>query len=305
MNPIRIGTRGSKLALWQAQWVAQQLSHRGIDVEVIVISTTGDTSASPLGMIGGQGLFTKEIQRELLAGNVDLAVHSLKDLPTVQTPGLALAAVPGRETTADCLISRQSLRFEQLPAGAKIGTGSARRAAQLRAWRDDVLIADIRGNVDSRIRKLDEGLYDAIVLAAAGLTRLRMLNHVAEHLPQLRMLPAVGQGALGLECRTEDVDTCHAVGMLDDPNTHACILAEREFLRSLQAGCMAPVAALANVFNDRLELTGRVISVDGKTMLEGRGQGQLENAPDVGRDLASVLLGQGAAELIANERAGW
>ena len=302
LKPIRIGTRGSKLALWQAQWVAQQLSLRGIDAETIVISTTGDASNVPLGTIGGQGVFTKEIQRELLAGSIDLAVHSLKDLPTQPTPRIVLAAVPGRETTQDCLISRYGLKFQQLPRGAKIGTNSARRSAQLLAWRDDVQIADIRGNIDSRLRKLEEGQFDAIVLAAAGLTRLKLLSYVTEHLPQDRMMPAVGQGALGLECRSDDEPTRSAVSGLDDPCSHACVLAERELLRSLQAGCLAPVAALATVFNEELELAGRVLSLNGRQILEGRVRGRMAVAASLGHKLAADLLDQGAARLIATQR---
>lgn len=304
MKSIRIGTRGSKLALWQAEWVAEQLRLRGVDAELIVIATTGDNSVVPLGQIGGQGVFTKEIQRELLVGNVDLAVHSLKDLPTQVPSELLLAAVPSRETTADCLISRSGLKFEELPAGSRVGTGSARRAAQLRAWRDDIQIADIRGNVDSRLRKLEEGQYDAVVLAAAGLTRLKLLSYVTQQLPQDRMLPAVGQGALGLECRRNDAETRQAVGLLDDPQTHAAVQAEREMLSCLLAGCLAPVAALGTVAKQELILKGRVLSVDGRQVLDGQVKGSLEQPIELGRKLAQALLDQGAAALIAHQRQG-
>lgn len=304
MKSIRIGTRGSKLALWQAGWVAEQLRLRGVDAELIVIATTGDNSVVPLGQIGGQGVFTKEIQRELLVGNVDLAVHSLKDLPTQVPSELLLAAVPSRETTADCLISRSGLKFEELPAGSRVGTGSARRAAQLRAWRDDVHIADIRGNVDSRLRKLEEGQYDAVVLAAAGLTRLKLLSYVTQQLPQDRMLPAVGQGALGLECRREDAETRQAVGLLNDPQTHAAVQAEREMLSCLLAGCLAPVAALGTVTKHELILKGRVLSVDGRQVLDGQVKGSPEHPIELGKKLAQALLDQGAAALIAHQRQG-
>ena len=201
---IRIGTRGSKLALWQANWVKSQLTEAGYEAELVIITTSGDVSTRPLSEVGGQGLFTKEIQRELLADRVDVAVHSLKDLPTLSIPTLVLAAVPLRETTEDCLVSRMRIAFEDLPAGSRIGTGSSRRQAQLRAWRADVEVLDIRGNVDSRLRKLHDGEFDAIVLAAAGLTRLGLAEHITQRLPQERMLPAIGQGALGLECRVSD-----------------------------------------------------------------------------------------------------
>jgi hydroxymethylbilane synthase len=298
LNPIRIGTRGSKLALWQAEWVSGQLQQRGIDTELVIISTQGDVTAGPLSQGGGQGLFTKEIQRELLDCKVDVAVHSLKDLPTLPVEGLTLAAVPSRETTADCLIGRNNLRFEQLPAGAKVGTGSTRRAAQLRAWRPDIEIQDIRGNVDSRIRKLQEGHYDAIVLAAAGLTRLKLLGNITEILEQERVLPAVGQGALGLECRADDQTSISALHKLNDADSQAAVTAERELLRTLMAGCLAPVAALASIVHDELQLRARVLSIDGSKILEARISGVACEAARIGQRLGQQLLDQGASELI-------
>jgi hydroxymethylbilane synthase len=244
VSHMRIGTRGSKLAMWQAEWVAQQLRLHGHEVELQIISTRGDVSKQPLSQVGGQGLFTKEIQREVLSGAADVAVHSLKDLPTEPIEGLSLAAVPRRETTADCLISRGHVPFDKLPAGATIGTGSARRGSQLLAWRTDVQIGDIRGNVDSRLRKLEEGQFDAIVLAAAGLTRLKMMHVVSQWLPQDRVLPAIGQGALGLECRTDDQATRSALQRLNCDSSFAAVTAERALLAALLAGCLAPVAAL-------------------------------------------------------------
>lgn len=302
MNPIRIGTRGSKLAMWQAEWVAGQLQQRGVDTELIIISTQGDVATGPLSQGGGQGLFTKEIQRELLDGRVDLAVHSLKDLPTQPIEQLMLAAVPCRENTADCLISKGGQKFTELPSGARIGTGSSRRAAQLRAWRSDIEIQDIRGNVDSRLRKLEEGLYDAIVLAAAGLTRLKLLNHVTEELDQQRVLPAVGQGALGLECRADDANTQEALQKLNDPKTFAAVTAERAMMRTLMAGCLAPVAALATVVADEVRIQGRVIAMDGSTVLEAQTHGLASQAEKVGQKLAQQLLEQGAESLIQQIR---
>ena len=302
MSGIRIGTRGSKLALWQAEWVAGELQQLGYSVELIVITTQGDTSTLSLSQVGGQGLFTKEIQRELLAGRVDVAVHSLKDLPTIPIEGLSLAAVPLRETTADCLISRGGEEFEALPSGASVGTGSSRRGAQLRAWRPDIEIADIRGNVDSRLKKLQEKQYDAIVLAAAGLQRLGLTEHITQRLPEERMLPAVGQGALGLECRSDDSVTAEALRELDHFASHAAVAAERSLLKSLLAGCLAPVAALGQVDGQQLKLRGRVISLDGQQVLESQVTGSAEHAVALGEQLAEQLRDQGAAEVIERAR---
>ncbi len=300
---IRIGTRGSKLALWQANWVKSQLDEAGFTSELVIITTSGDVSARPLSEVGGQGLFTKEIQRELLADRVDVAVHSLKDLPTVPVPGLILAAVPERETTEDCLVSRSKLAFEKLPSGSRIGTGSSRRQAQLRAWRGDIEVLDIRGNVDSRLRKLHDGEFDAIVLAVAGLTRLGLADQITQHLPQDRMLPAIGQGALGLECRTSDTATYHALETLNDPPSKAAVTAERSLLAHLLAGCLAPVAAHGTVANDLITLKARVLSVDGQRHIEGSLVGQATEAFEIGQRLAQQLSDQGAAELIATARA--
>lgn len=303
MAHIRIGTRGSKLAMWQAEWVAEQLTRHGHSVELVIIATRGDVSTQSLRQVGGQGLFTKEIQRELLEGNVDLAVHSLKDLPTQPIAELCLAAVPPRESTQDCLLSRSGEHFEQLPAAARIGTGSARRGGQLLAWRSDVQIHDIRGNVDSRIRKLQEGQYDAIVLAAAGLTRLQLTAHVTEYLPQDKILPAIGQGALGLECRLGDADTRQALAALNDPQSMAAVTAERALLASLLAGCLAPVAALGQVdAHGELTLTGGVFSSDGRQALRREMRGPMLQAAELGRNLAEDLKQHGAEALIAAAR---
>lgn len=288
--------------MWQAQWVASQLNQRGIESELVVITTQGDSTAGPLSQGGGQGLFTKEIQRELLASNVDVAVHSLKDLPTQPVDGLLLAAIPSRENTADCLISRGGQAFVDLPPGARLGTGSARRAAQLRAWRSDIEILDIRGNVDSRLRKLEEGQFDAIVLAAAGLTRLKLMQHVSEQLPHDRVLPAVGQGALGLECRQEDDVSRMALEKLNDPSAQASVFAEREMLKTLMAGCLAPVAALGTVNRESLCLVGRVISLDGQQRIELAESGTTIEAVQIGRRLGERLLEKGANSLMAQSR---
>lgn len=302
MSKIRIGTRGSKLALWQANWVADQLRKLGHDVQLEIISTQGDISTQPLSQVGGQGLFTKEIQRELLADRVDVAVHSLKDLPTQPVPGLTLAAVPERETTADVLVSREGIAFEELPAGSRIGTGSSRRAAQLRNWRADIVVQEIRGNVDTRLAKLSAGDYDAIVLAAAGLTRLGLKDRITQVLPVERMLPAIGQGALGLECRQDDTSTSGALAELNDPGSMAEVVAERALLLSLLAGCLAPVAARATVQGDSLSLVAKVLSLDGQQVISASTSGAASAAAAIGTRLAQDMLAQGAAALIAAAR---
>ena len=302
LSIIRIGTRGSKLALWQAEWVASQLRELGHVAQLQIISTSGDVSNQPLSQVGGQGLFTKEIQREVLAGRVDVAVHSLKDLPTLPIEGLCLAAVPPRETTADVLVSRSGAGFMELPPGAKVGTGSSRRGAQLKHWRSDVSIADIRGNVDSRLAKVDRGEYDAIILAAAGLTRLGLKERITEVLPAERILPAIGQGALGLECREADTDTRAALSKLNHVASFAEVSAERALLLKLLAGCLAPVAARGTVTGNRVELVARVLSLDGRQVISGATSGEIGDAVAIGERLALEMLSQGAAELIAVSR---
>lgn len=303
MATIRIGTRGSKLARWQAEWVAGELTQRGHTVELRIIATEGDISTASLREVGGRGVFSKEIQRALLADQADLAVHSLKDLPTFPIAGLTLAAVPPRESTDDCLLSRSGERFEHLPAGATVGTGSARRAAQLLAWRPDIVIADIRGNVDSRIRKMKAGEYDAIILAAAGLSRLELTSEIIQTLPPQRILPAIGQGALGLECRTEDAATRAAVEQLNCAQSFAAVSAERALLLNLLAGCLAPVAAIGKITdNGQLELSAGVFSVDGRQAVMGQRCGPLQLAVELGAELADELKQHGAAELIATAR---
>ncbi len=302
MPKIRIGTRSSKLALWQAEWVAAQLHQHGVETELIHVSTRGDTSTQSLAEVGGQGLFTKEIQLAVLEDRADVAVHSLKDLPTVPVEGLRLAAVPERETTLDCLISRNGERFEQLKPAARIGTGSSRRGAQLLTWRPDVVIHDIRGNVDTRLRKLDDGDFDAIVLAAAGLKRLGLHERVSEELPQSRMLPAIGQGALGLECRAEDNLALKTLNALNHGPTFAAVTAERQLLNCLLAGCLAPVAGLAMPSEKELCLRARVLARDGSQCIEGELSGSLEDAAQLGQQLADELASRGARELIEAER---
>jgi len=301
---LRLGTRASALARWQAEWVAAELGRRGVQVEMIHVSTQGDVSSRPLGAIGGQGVFTKELQRALLDGAIDLAVHSLKDLPTERVPGLQLAAVPERESTRDVLVSRLAGSLDALPERARIGTGSVRRRAQLLHARPDLQVSEIRGNVDTRLRKLDEGQYEAIVLAEAGLRRLGLGERITQILPYELMLPAAGQGALGIEARSDDAPSLQTLAQLDHPVTHAAVLAERALLTALHTGCLAPVGVWARVDGGQLQLDAVVLSHDGRERLSVSVAGPPEQAESLGQQAAADLLAQGAAQLIAASRQG-
>lgn len=299
---LRLGTRGSPLARWQADWVAGELQRRGVSVEFVLIATQGDVKSGPIGEIGGQGLFTKEIQRALLENKIDLAVHSLKDLPTLPIEGLAVAAVPVRESTADVLISSLARSLDALPQGARVGTGSLRRRSQLLHVRPDLRMLEIRGNVDTRLRKLDEGEYDAIVLAQAGLHRLGLDQRIASIIPREIMLPAVGQGALGIEARSGDSTTRDLVAPLDHEPTHQAVIAERSLLATLRGGCLAPVGGWGRVEGEVLFLDGVVLSSDGRQRLTASASGHPKEAAALGEQVAQTLIGQGAAELIAAVR---
>ena len=300
----RLGTRSSDLARWQASWVQQQLEKLGVEVRLVPITTSGDVQQGPLGTIGGQGLFTKEIQRALLDRRIDLAVHSLKDLPTEAVPGLSLAAVPQRAPVGDTLVCPNHGSLDELPKGAVVGTGSLRRQSQLLHVRGDLRIKDIRGNVETRIQKVEQGDYDATLLAEAGLRRLGLERHIAQLLPLEIILPAVGQGALGLETRDDDQATREAVGKLNHRPSHQAVVAERTMLLTLQGGCLAPIAAWARMEDDKLTLTGRVISPDGRRKLEATKAGDENEPAELGRQVADTLLGQGAAKLILASREG-
>ncbi len=297
---IRLGTRASTLARWQAEWVAARLRKHHIEVELVPITTTGDRQQEPVKRIAAQGLFTKEIQRALLDGRMDLAVHSLKDLPTEEVAGLCLASVPERAPVGDVLVAPDCESLDELPQGAVVGTGSLRRRAQLLHARPDLRVKDIRGNVDTRLGKVRSGRFDAIILAEAGLQRLGLEDQITQRLPLKVLLPAVGQGALGLETRSDDQATLQTVALLDHPASHQSVLAERTMLAALRGGCLAPIAAWGRPENGRLTLTGRVLSSDGTEKLEATCDG--DDAIDLGSKVADSLLAQGAAELIRASR---
>ena len=295
---LRIGTRESLLARWQAEWVAAQLRDLGCEVALVPIRTRGDADQrGPIGTLDSQGVFTKELQRALLDDEIDLAVHSLKDLPTDEVAGLQLAAVPERGPVADALVCREARCLDELPQGAIVGTGSLRRRAQLLLCRSDLRVEDIRGNVDTRLRKLDQGRYDAIVLAEAGLTRLGLDSRISETLPLAVMLPAVGQGALGIETRAEP-DAVATLGALDHSPTRAAVAAERSMLAALRGGCLAPIGALGSVRRDRLTLQGRVVHPLGARAIDVSLSAPLDEVVGLGQRVADALRAEGADELI-------
>jgi hydroxymethylbilane synthase len=279
------------------------LRELGATVELVEVVTTGDRDQrDPVLEMNQQGVFTKEIQAAVLNGDADLAVHSLKDLPTATAEGLLLAAVPAREVCFDVLITRQASSLAELPRGAKVGTGSLRRQAQLQALRDDLQIVGIRGNVDTRLRKLANGEYDAIILAAAGLKRLELEANIVEELSPPQMLPAPGQGALGIECRREAQEVLKLVSQLEHPPTRAAVDAERSMLALLHAGCSAPVGAWGRIKQGELKLDGLVASLDGKQVLRASASGPSSTAMQIGRQVAEALLAQSAQAIIEQAR---
>jgi hydroxymethylbilane synthase len=285
--------------------MADQLRARGHTVEMIEITTIGDTSTASLSAIGGTGVFAAAIRQALLAGEIDIAVHSLKDLPVAPEPGLVIAAIPPREDPRDALVARDGLTLGELPAGSVVGTGSPRRTAQLAALGLGLSVTDIRGNVDTRISLVRNGSCDAVLLARAGLSRLGRLDEVAESLDPLQMLPAPGQGALAIECRGDRPDLIEALSPLDDPDTRACVSAERALLAALEAGCTAPVGALADVVEGEngteLFLRAFAGSPDAVIQLRRSRVGPLAEPARLGRELAAILLAEGAADIIATE----
>lgn len=305
MTPIRIGTRASLLARTQCSHVAEALTAAtGMPTELVLIRTQGDASLAPLAQMGGTGVFVSALRDALLRGEVDLAVHSLKDLPTAPADGIALAAVPLREDPRDAVVARDGLTLGELPRGARIGTGAPRRAAQLEALGLGVDVVGVRGNVDTRIAKVTSGELDAVVLARAGLARLGRVGEATEVLDPLQMLPAPGQGALAVECRDEDPLLEAVRDALEDPRTRACVEAERAVLAELEAGCSAPVGAMAEVaegdLGDELWIRAVALSLDGALAVRRSASGPVDDPVGLGQKLAAEMLSEGAAQLITD-----
>jgi len=302
MKEIRIGTRGSHLALWQAHWVRESLiqAYPHLSVSLIRIKTKGDKLTDVnLAKVGGKGLFVKEIEEGLLEGRIDLAVHSMKDVPVQLPEGLSIRSITRREDPVDVLISRDHLTLEELPLGAKIGTNSLRRKVQLLSYRSDFRIIPIRGNVDTRVRKMNAMGLDAIVLAAAGVKRMKLEGSISQFISPEVCLPAIGQGALGIETKTTDDDINQYLSILDHEVTHMSILAERAFLRRLEGGCQVPIAAWGSVSDrGRLTLKGLVGTLDGRKLIKGEIVGEMGKAEKLGMALAKSLLSQGADEIL-------
>lgn len=301
--PIRLGTRRSHLAMTQSTWVAEQLRAHGHAVEIVEITTEGDVNRASLAQMGGTGVFAAAIRRALLEDEVDMAVHSLKDLPVAPEPGLVIAGIPVREDPRDALVARDGLTLGELPAGAVVGTGSPRRAAQLQALGLGFEIRDIRGNIDTRMGYVTSGELDGVILARAGLARVERTDAISETIDPLQMLPAPGQGALGLECREGDARVIAALAQLDDADTRAAVTAERAVLGALEAGCAAPVGALAEIVEEpdgslEISLRAFVGAPDGSFELRRSDVGSYDNPAAVGEALARTLLDDGAGAVI-------
>lgn len=301
MNTIRIATRKSALALWQAEYVRAELirHHPQLNVELVPMSTQGDKILdTPLAKIGGKGLFVKELEQAILQGRADIAVHSMKDVPVDFPPGLMLHTICPRENPQDAFVSNQFCTLEQLPPGAVVGTSSLRRQCQLKALRPDLTVRDLRGNVNTRLAKLDNGEFAAIILAAAGLIRLGFEQRIASLLPIETSLPANGQGAVGIECRSDDNIVQQLLAPLEHSITRSCVLAERAMNRKLQGGCQVPIGAYAVIDNDTLWLRGLVGSLDGSEIIRHQLQGPVAQAEQLGTALAEHLLAQGADRIL-------
>ncbi len=305
MTVLRLGTRGSQLALTQSGHVADALRARGHEVELVRVTTRGDTSRAPIQQLGSTGVFVAALRDALLEGRVDLAVHSYKDLPTAEAPGLVIAAVPERADPRDVLVARDGLTLGELGPGARIGTGAPRRVAQLRGLQLGFDVEPIRGNVDTRIGFVTSRTLDAVVLARAGLARLDRLAEVTETIDPLTVLPAPAQGALAVECRSDDPALVEALGALEHLDSRCCVVAERALLATLEAGCSAPVAALAEIGEGddgpELYLRGLVAAIDGSDAVRLSATGPTSDAAGVGRRLAAELLDRGAALLMSIE----
>ncbi len=300
---IKIGTRGSKLALWQANWVKSALraGHPSLFVELVPIKTKGDKILDvALAKVGGKGLFVKEIEEALLNGHIDLAVHSMKDMPSEIPKGLCIGAIPRRETPQDVLISRKSLLLSQIGPNARIGTSSLRRAAQLLHARPDLVITPLRGNLDTRLKKLDAENLDGIILAAAGVKRLGLEHKITEYLDEKVMLPAVGQGALCIEIRENDSEVESIVSLLEHHETRTVVMGERAFLKRLEGGCQVPIAAYGKIEKNKFTLCGLVATVDGTTVIKDSLSGQKDSSEIIGVKLADCLIEMGAKTIMEN-----
>ncbi|HEY6443115.1 MAG TPA: hydroxymethylbilane synthase [Candidatus Acidoferrales bacterium] len=308
MKRRRIGTRGSSLALWQANHIAALLAQRhGIETEIVRIRTAGDhlqsasvaqVNAAIGSESGAKGIFIKELEEALLAGTIDLAVHSMKDVPTEIPAGLDFAAITRREDPRDCLISREGATLNTLAAGARVGTSSLRRQAQLRHHRPDLEAVDLRGNVDTRLKKLDAAEFDAIILAVAGVNRLGLSSRITQVLEENVMLPAVGQGALGIETRANDMETSRLATALDDSETRACITAERALLHELQGGCQVPLGTLARLVDGEIRIEAAVFSADGREFVRRDSRDSAANPAAAGKRLGEFLIGAGADKIL-------
>ncbi len=301
MKTLKIATRQSPLALWQAEHIRARLEalHADLTVELVTFVTQGDKILdTPLAKIGGKGLFVKELEAALMDGRADLAVHSMKDVPMALPEGLSLAVICEREDPLDAFVSNHYAHFSDLPQGAKVGTSSLRRKCQILKARPDLEIIDLRGNVGTRLSKLDDGQYDAIILASAGLKRLGLEQRIRHTIQPDLSLPAVGQGALGLECRSQDQAVLDLILPLMDADTNVCVRAERAFNAYLEGGCQVPIAGYATLQDGQLQIEGRVGSVDGQTILKAVQVGAPEQAEQLGEQLAQALLAQGAGELL-------
>jgi hydroxymethylbilane synthase len=297
---LRLGTRASLLALSQANWVKRRVEELspGVVVTLVHIKTTGDKMDTPLFKVGGKGLFVKEIEEALIRKEVDFAVHSAKDLPAIIPEGLGLVAFPEREDPRDALISQGGKKFAEIPQGGKVGTGSLRRQAQLLSLRPDLEVIPLRGNLDTRLKKLSAMNLDAIILASAGMRRLSWEDRISERFDPEVMIPAIGQGALAIEARREDERVCEILTPLNHLPTRIAVLAERAFLQRLGGGCQVPIAGFARAGPERLVLTGLVAGVDGKRLVKGRVEGRLEENADLGEGLAEDLLKRGAGQIL-------
>ncbi|HED39589.1 MAG TPA: hydroxymethylbilane synthase [Chromatiales bacterium] len=300
-NRIVIATRQSPLALWQAEHVQRRLleAHPGLEVELLKMNTQGDIILdTPLAKIGGKGLFVKELEQGLMDGRADIAVHSMKDVPVELPEGLHLPVILEREDPRDAFVSNHYTSFEALPQGAKLGTSSLRRQCQLSALRPDLEVISLRGNVGTRLRKLDEGQYDAIILAAAGLMRLELTERIAGKISTDTCLPAIGQGAVGIECRADDPRVNELIGVLNDESTHIRVAAERALNHRLEGGCQVPIGGFAEIDGNKLRLRALVGSPDGSEMIRGEVNGSIDEAEKIGIELADDLLSRGADRIL-------